>query len=66
MKFNPPEEQAINLLRKHGPLRPGERFNAWKAAGLVKALRGLERKGVVESEDTDVGPVYRLVEAFAE
>lgn len=54
------EDQAMNLLRKHGPLRPGERFKAWKAAGLIKALDRLERKGMVESEQTDIGPVYSL------
>jgi DNA-binding PadR family transcriptional regulator len=60
MKFTAEEDQALHLLRKHGPLRPGERFKAWKAAGLVKALDRLERKGLVESEETDDGPRYSL------
>lgn len=60
MKFTGPEDQALHLLRKHGPLRPGERFKAWKAAGLVKALTKLEGKGLVSSEETDIGPVYSL------
>jgi hypothetical protein len=60
MTFSRAEELALNLLHKTGPLRPGDRFKAWRAAGLVKALNRLERKGYVETEDTDIGPVYRL------
>jgi hypothetical protein len=66
MKFTPQEDQALNLLRKHGPLRPGERFKAWKAAGLVKALTTLERKGFVETEETDIGLKYSLTSLGAE
>jgi DNA-binding HxlR family transcriptional regulator len=66
MKFTAQEDQALHLLRKHGPLRPGERFNAWKAAGLVKALTKLERKGFVETEQTDVGVKYSLTSLGAE
>jgi hypothetical protein len=66
MRFTPQEDQALNLLRKHGPLRPGERFKAWKAAGLVKALTTLERKGLVETEESDIGPVYTLTSLGAE
>lgn len=60
MKFTAAEDQALHLLRKHGPLRPGERFKAWKGAGLIKALETLERDGLVESEITDIGPVWKL------
>jgi hypothetical protein len=61
MKLNDREALALKLLAKNGPLVPGrDRFDAWKAAGLVKALQGLARKGCVDTEDTDDGPRFTL------
>jgi hypothetical protein len=61
MKLTDHEALALRLLAKNGPLVPGrDRFAAWKAAGLVKALTGLARKGCVDVEETDDGPRYSL------
>lgn len=61
MKLTDPQESALHLLAKNGPLVPGrDRFAAWKGAGLIKALDTLARKGLVEVEDTDDGPRYSL------
>jgi len=60
-KFTRDEAMALHLLAKNGPAIPGrDRIAAWKAAGLVKALDRLARKGRVEIEDTDDGPRYTL------
>lgn len=63
MKFTDAEERALHLLAKNGPLMPGrDRFAAWKAAGLIRALERLERKGLVESEVGDDGPQFTLTD----
>lgn len=60
-KLDTAETVALKLLAKNGPLVPGRgRFDAWKGAGLIRALDGLKRKGRVVVEMTDDGPRYSL------
>lgn len=60
-KLDAPENTALHLLAKNGPLIPGrDRFAAWKGAGLIRALDGLVKKGRVSIEETDDGPRYSL------
>lgn len=59
-KLSPPEDTALRLLAKNGPLVPGDRFAAWSAGGLVTALDGLVKKRRASVEMTDDGPRYSL------
>jgi hypothetical protein len=65
-KLSPNEDLALRLLRKHGPLVPGDSFAEWSRHGLVLALDGLVRKKRATVEGTDDGPRYSLTSLGAE